>query len=429
MQTPPTTPPAEPGVLYLDNGRVKIGIDLNLGGAITYFAPSGTDRNVVNSHDWGRQIQMSFYSGPTPFAPNGKQPKPEWAGLGWNPIQSGDVFGNRARVLESRSDRRQLSVRSIPMHWPLDNEPSECTFESTIRLDGPVARVVSRLVNHRVDKTQYPARDQELPAVYTNGPYYHLMTYQGDEPFTGGALSEIQRMPSPGFPWAGWQATENWAALVDDSGWGLGVYHPGLTHFIGGFSGTPGKGGPKDNPTGYIAPVQVEILDHDIVYEYHYDLILGTVAEIRDYVRSQAARRATPDYRFARDRQHWHYDNAVDGGWPIRGEIVVGVDQANPQIVGPDCFFLAAQAPKLRIEAAFRGAPGTARVYWKRYDAPTFAPKRSIAFPVPSSRGYTTYMIPLASSPEFRGAITGLRIDPPGWRPGESIHIRRIAFE
>src|SRR5579871_5909255 len=57
---------------YLDNGNLRIGIDLRIGGAITYVSKSGSTENLINSADWGRQIQMSHYSGPVPFKPNGK---------------------------------------------------------------------------------------------------------------------------------------------------------------------------------------------------------------------------------------------------------------------------------------------------------------------------------------------------------------------
>ena len=87
---------------YLDNGVIRFGVDLNLGGAITYLSRSGTEQNLVNSYDCGRQIQMSYYSGPVPFAVPGKQPKPEWRFIGWNPIQVGDAFGNSSKLLEAQ---------------------------------------------------------------------------------------------------------------------------------------------------------------------------------------------------------------------------------------------------------------------------------------------------------------------------------------
>ena len=76
------------GMSYLDNGVIKIGINLDIGGAITYLSPSGSKENAINSHDWGRQIQMSFYSGPNPYQPEGTEVRESWKFLGWNPIQS-----------------------------------------------------------------------------------------------------------------------------------------------------------------------------------------------------------------------------------------------------------------------------------------------------------------------------------------------------
>jgi hypothetical protein len=76
---------AEPA--WLDNGVIRVGADLELGGAITWLGPSGTEKNLINNHDWGRQIQMSFYSGPVPFEPDGKKPDEHWKQLGWNLVE------------------------------------------------------------------------------------------------------------------------------------------------------------------------------------------------------------------------------------------------------------------------------------------------------------------------------------------------------
>jgi hypothetical protein len=168
-------------------------------------------------------------------------------------------------------------------------------------------------INHRADRTQYPARDQELPAVYTVGRLHRLFIYDGPGPFTGAPLRQVN---NSGPPWASWKATENWAALVDDGGRGVGVVHPGVYSYIGGFHGPPGKGGPKDNPTGYIAPVRQEVLDHNIVYEYRYALVLGTLEEIRAYAVAHRVPDTRPDYRFDRDRQHWTNSGAADAGFP-----------------------------------------------------------------------------------------------------------------
>jgi len=82
------------GMSFVDNGTIRVGINLDLGGAITHVSPSNSKENIINSHDWGRQVQMSFYSGPTPFVPNGKQPHSTWrfwGGTRSNPVIVSDI--------------------------------------------------------------------------------------------------------------------------------------------------------------------------------------------------------------------------------------------------------------------------------------------------------------------------------------------------
>jgi len=391
---------------FLDNGTIRVGVNLNLGGAITYLSKSGSDVNVVNSADWGRQIQMSHYSGPVPFAPSGNKPAKAWEGLGWNPIQSGDAFGNRSKVLAYRNDGKSIYVKCTPMQWPLNNVPGECTFECWLRLDGQAVQVRSRLVNARSDHTQFEGRGQELPAVYTNGPWYRLMTYTGDKPFTNDVLSQ---RPSV-FMWTGLQATENWAALLDDSGFGLGVWHPGVYSFIGGFFGQAGAGGPHDSATGYIAPVFNEVIDWNIVYDYKYTLILGKLDEIRSYVYRHAKRPSPPDYNFARDRQHWIYHGAVDQGWPIHRGLRVSLTAPTAQLVGPDGLWLAADTTKLVTEAAFSGLKSQPILYWKRADDPAFTESKSQRITAVTDGKVHRLEIDLSQNPEYRGTITGIRI-------------------
>jgi hypothetical protein len=323
------------------------------------------------------------------------------------------------------NDGKEIYVKCIPMHWPLDNVPGNCTFECWIRLDGNTAHVRCRVLNHRDDKTQYQGRDQELPAIYTNVPWYRWMTYKGDKPFTSDALSQI---PSA-FPWSGWQGTENWAALVNDAGWGLGVWEPGIYTFIGGFAGKPGAGGPKDGPTGYIAPLHQEILDHNIDYDYHYVLILDSLEGIRRYVYNHAARPAPPDYVFTQDRQHWHYVNATDSGWPVHGELKVLMEKDDPQMIGPAGFWKAADAPRLYVRAAFHTGAGQATVFWSRADSQSFADAKTCSFNIIPDGQFHTYEVNLAASPEYHGAITRLRLDPePAGKAGDFVEVKSIGF-
>jgi len=410
---------------YLDNGQIRLGVNLALGGSITYLSAGDGKDNVINNHDWGRQVQMSFYGGPAPFTPHGKQPAKEWKTLGWNPIQSGDCFGHRANILEHRNDGKTIYVKCVPMQWPLDDEPGECTFEVWIELQGKAAHVRSRLNNARSDKTRYDARDQELPAVYTNSAYWRLMTYTGDMPFTGDKLVRIDRKLEEG-GWARIMSSENWAALVNDDEWGLGVYSPGNYRLIGGFHGAPK--GPGTDPTGYISPIRHEILDADIVYEYQYVLILGSLKEIRQWVYDNAPRPAAPAWTFQKDRQHWCYAKTSDLGWPIRGELNVSLAKDGPRLVSPDFFCPAELAPRLRIEAAFRTDQESAQVFWKRSDQPFSADLRT-SFAIEGDGEFRVYEVELAGHPQYKGIITGLRIDPGGSAHKDaSVSVKSVAL-
>jgi hypothetical protein len=410
---------------YLDNGKIRLGVDLSKGGAVTYLANVETRENLINSWDWGRQIQMSFYSGPVPFAPDGVALFPMWKDLGWNPIQSGDHYKNSSKVVEHRNDGKTIFVRCIPMIWPLDNVPAECFFETSYTLNGPTVEVSARLINDRKDTTQYPARDQELPAVYTNGPWYRLVTYMGDRPFTGAEVTTlVDRNDGKGWPWFQFYSPEQWGALVNEKNEGLGIYNPSTSRMAGGFAGNKGAAGAEDDPTGYMSPIQTEILDASIDYTYRYVLIVGSLAEIRDYVYAQHKKDELPAWEFSKDRQHWHYQNTTDGGWPIHDELRV---QAGPtaEMVSPHSFWRAEDAPILEIEAHFPVGAKTFQIIiepytpldsrpWLAWGETDIRPKSPRLAPlvvdVKPGDSLERYHINLSQHEGYRGAMVRIRL-------------------
>jgi hypothetical protein len=404
---------------YLDNGAIKIGVNLDIGGAITYLSRSDSAENAVNSHDWGRQIQMSFYSGPNPYQPEGTEVNQNWKFLGWNPIQSGDCYGNRSKVIAHTNDGASLYVQCIPMQWPLKNVPGKCTFETWITLEENRAKVRSKINNARADLNQYPARGQELPAVYTNGTYYRLFTYTGAAPYTGGPLRQITKVwdtskgvQVEGGPWESWYATENWAALVRADDFGVGIWSPGSYRYTGGFAGKPGQGGPKDGPTGYYAPLRREILDHNIEYAYDYTLILGQLGAIRQFVYDHAAKKNAPFYRFQNDRQGWTLSAAKDAGWPVRGSWRVKQCGKNTTLRGPDAFWSAADMPVLHLRAAFDTGQDYALLRWERFGMQGAERFGEVRFPVTADGKMRDTSIDLSQSAAYTGQCTRLILRP-----------------
>ena len=349
------------GMAYIENTRIKLGINLSLGGAVTFLSDKANGgKNMINSHDWGRQIQMSYYSGPIPYiGPNGEKPTPDWEGLGWNPIQSGDAGGNRSKVIsyEKRSDNA-IFVRSIPMQWPhKTGVAGECVFECLYTLENNVFTMEATLVNDRKDKTQYQARHQEMPAVYTNGPWYKLISYLGDQPFTGEPTTIIvNKNNKRGWPWIHFYTPENWSALLDDNGYGIGVFQPDVMTFNGGFhpnDSFKGHGDVKDGQTGHLAPIGSQIIDHNIHFTYKTSLILGTIDEIRSYAKVNWQNYSNPEWYFHTSRNHWYYQGEIkDDGFPIKGGLNLQFKQ-NALIIGPDTFWKASETSFLEIDGEF----------------------------------------------------------------------------
>jgi hypothetical protein len=351
-------------MVYIQNDRLKLGVDITLGGAVTYLSDKANGgNNMINSFDWGRQIQMSYYSGPWPYiGPNGERPTPEWEGLGWNPIQSGDAGGHRSKVIsyEKRGDNA-IFVRSIPMQWPhKTGVAGECVFESLYTLKDNVFTMEATLVNNREDKTQYQAAGQEMPAVYTNGPWYKLVAYLGDQPFTDEPVTVIvDKNDKKGWPWVHFYTPENWAALLDDNGYGIGVFQPEVMDFNGGFHPNDvfkGYGGEKDGQTGHIAPVGRQIIDHNIRWSYKTSFILGTLDDIRSYAKENRVAEQNSEWSFENSRRNWYYQGKIkDTGFPIEGGLNIQFEK-DAVLVGPPTFWQASESPFLEIEGEFTSA-------------------------------------------------------------------------
>lgn len=397
---------------WLENGQIKLGVDLDLGGAITFLASVKDGANVINNFDLGRQVQLSFYSGPVPFEAQGQKPAEHWRHIGWNPIQTGDDFRNRGQVLAHENDGRQIHVACRPLQWPLNHVPGECTFDSWLELEGAVVKARARLTNARADHTQYAARLQELPAVYANASFHRVVSYQGARPFTNEDAALVPK-PQGKHPWSFWPGTEGWAALLDEQDFGLGLITPGRVHFTGGFAGKPGPNDTHGNGTGYLAGQGLEILDHNIVYEFRYELVLGSLPQIR--ARAATHRReGLPQWSFAAGRQGWHYGNAQDTGWPVRNHLHVVLEQDDPQLISPMDFWQAEDAPYLIIDAAFHTAQKLGIVMWQRLGERGFDAGAAVAFPLIADGEFHPHVVALKPAASYRGGMLRLRIDPAG---------------
>jgi hypothetical protein len=271
-----------PAELVADNGTLVIKFDLTRGGAISWISLSGSERSLVNIADEGRYIQQSYYAGKSLDRKADGQ-APNWSPWPWNPIQVGDAFRNRAKILDFSQTKDSLYVKCIPMQWDMNNRPAEAEMEQWTKLEGNLLKIRNRLTIHRTDNIYGDSIvcDQELPAVYPVSALKNLVAYLGTSPFTNDTVSKPEVIHLESGFWGRYEnVSENWMAFVDDNNFGMAVYNPHCTRFLAGMSGVPGKEA-ADGPTSYIAPVKKEMLTKNCVYEYSYCIVVGNLDEMR----------------------------------------------------------------------------------------------------------------------------------------------------
>jgi hypothetical protein len=83
----------------------------------------------------------------------------------------------------------------------------------------------------------------------------------------------------------------------------------------------------------------------------------------------------------------------------------------------------------LRIRAAFKTEQREARVFWRSFGDAEIAGKNTLTFPITGDGELREYTVRLSDSPNWRGAITQLRIDPvPQTSPGASVRVQSVAL-
>lgn len=268
-------------LVTLKNDVAELTIDLGKGCAVVGFADTTSHTNTINSEDLGREVQPSFYAGPSGYDGcvwNGQN----WA---WNPIGAGDCHGNPSKVISHSVsvDGSSMTCEIIPKQWACDNVDCECTFTISYTLQGNVVHGQTTLKNQRSDKSDYGILDQEVPAVYVNGFLYRLFAYTGANPWQNDKLTEFDAGFDTFWVPGKVKVSENWMAFAAENDYALGVYQSSVNgQFLAGFSGAKGSGGASDSPTGYIAPIAELDVTADMVYTYDYVLAIGNLNDVRN---------------------------------------------------------------------------------------------------------------------------------------------------
>jgi hypothetical protein len=397
--------PARAGLSVLDNGTIRVGVDLDQGGRLTWLSRSQGE----HADNLLLESEQSYWGGP--FEPDYS---PEWHG-----------YQDPAAVIEHSNHGHTLYDRAV---WA----GCECSMQTWVTLHGNAVVVRNRLTSFRSDATAYAPGWQELPALYTVAPLYRIVTYDGSAPYRHAPLHDLTAQAAQ-FPFytprhVGVLASEHWEAAVDDNGFGIGLFEPNVLDFIAISSGD--DGGYGGYPSGYISAVRQEILDANVVYDYTYTLVVGSVRQIRAYAYGHRPD-PRPNYVFARDREHFTEINASDAGFPIAGALRLRVND-DPQLIGPEQEWPASRAPHLYIRGAWHTRQSRAELYWGRPSLVDylFSEDRAQQFRVRPDGRFHTYRLDLALSPTYSGTIESLRLDPiRNGEPGAWVDITCISWK
>lgn len=255
---------------YLDNGQVRLGVNLSAGACIGWFSHSHSSDNVLNAYDVGRYLQQSYY---------GDADGSDWNGKPWryNPVQGGSWKGVPATVLEKKEGKDSLYVKTRPRQWADGKDVDDVTFEQWLTIEGGLARLKYRMTF--TGTTEHKPTHQELPAIFVM-PRYDTLVFceKGLPAWTGAPL--VRRQPGPpDAKDAIVRFSEPWAAWVDAEGNGLGVYFPHADFATTYRVRNPGEDAIAN--CSYIAPLQTFALKPGLVFEYEAVLAIGTVEQVR----------------------------------------------------------------------------------------------------------------------------------------------------
>lgn len=280
--------------VYLENGRYKVGVHLQWGGGLNYFEDKQdgdeTVSNMLNCHDTGRLVQQSYYgTAADPYIPS------YYNGALWpyNPVQGGDQFGNRSKLVDFSVRGNSIYVKCRPLDWAQNNLPTYSYMENRYTLTGEALQVDNRFL----DFSGYDhggKRDQELPAFYTVSYLDTFVYYNGTAPWTDAPLIREPNLPF----WSGNGScyfkmeegnTETWCAwLSSNTGYGIGLYTPGVSVLLAGRYNYTGSKEAFSDSTNYVAPLIRMKMPNYEAFSYRYWIAGGEEEELRALFRSCA---------------------------------------------------------------------------------------------------------------------------------------------
>lgn len=279
--------------LILDSGEVRVAVDKVWGTAIREIWLG--DRNLVNNYDGGRLIGISVYDS---AQRGGSHPND----TGWNATPS-DWHDHPNPPIEHDFDGRTLHTRVRNLQWfpeghgggPDTSIATDVIVETWVDFfdDPRMMHVRYRLTHEGTDS--HLLAPQEFPFAYGRTPFDRYVTYAGDSPWTGGAITLDEDLPV--FPERGeLPASEHWGGLVDEQGIGLVVWAPQAYPSIGYHAFD--NPGPAENAATYLLPKAFGPIEPGMTWETEAFFFAGHHEEARELIYDLERRLAFGDKMF-----------------------------------------------------------------------------------------------------------------------------------
>ena len=243
--------PAFDKELYLENGGLKVGADLAMGGTLSYLEKLGygdqtvdeyidqngnvaigvgkaedpdcnqhlsSSVNLINIFDAGREFQQSYYAavgGSTVEATgaNGYQRRISYTataeGYYWpyNPVQGGDEVCNVSQIIDYEVRAKEIYVKVRAMDWAngsarpekrgddyeqvKNGRTTKSYIENWYTIRAGMLEATNRFIdwNGFSDMSAIPSHSLEIPAAYVVHPLSNYVCYTGDDPWNLGDMT------------------------------------------------------------------------------------------------------------------------------------------------------------------------------------------------------------------------------------------------
>ena len=424
---------------YIDNGTLRVGVDLTVGGVVAYIYSSGNNSyNYVNNPFWGngnldkgRQLQYMVYASPDgSVVANGEGPYEEagqstryWRGrsqngtrgtpgsadygasIGYNIVEGGDEGQNGVSgdVLTYHNQNNVIYTKGNGRQWDMDNIPGKVDIEKWVHFVAGysnVFRVHYRITMKRTDspwgsRFSFRYAPQELPCFYTH-PDFRTYKYCQGQPYTNAGLNS--RTGGPGINSNSVETTENFIIAQRPDGRCIGLIGDFGRFNTGNFDDAAYV---NHDPNLHFDPTNAVIEGDNYV-------VIGTEAEVRAFYYSLPHKTGKPEYVFnSRSRHAFSYHHGKDqfetnvtDGLQVRANLDSEGGGRDYQWRAPNQWVDGRAVKKIYIRASFTGASKYMWFNWRKAGNSTDYHK---AFEVINDGQVRTYEVDLTGHPDWDG--------------------------